>query len=307
MSAARLTLGPVLFNWPPGKWRDFHFRIADEAPVDSVCIGEVVCSKRAPLFVPHFAEVVERLQGAGKEVVVSTLALIMNDSEMAAVRDTAAADGPLVEANDIAACALLAGRPHAVGPLVNVYNEDTLNYLARLGAVRVCLPCELPADSLAVLAAQGGPELEVQAFGRLPLAVSARCYHARSHGLHKDDCQYVCEEDPDGMAVETLDGDPFLAINGTQTLSHAYVNLLGELAGLRGIGVTRFRLSPHDTDMVAVAGLFRDVLDGRLEPGTATERLAGLVGGAPFCNGYLHGIEGDAFGDGAGFGKIVAG
>ena len=32
--ASELTLGPVLFNWEPERWRDFYFRIADEAPVD---------------------------------------------------------------------------------------------------------------------------------------------------------------------------------------------------------------------------------------------------------------------------------
>ncbi|HUI94161.1 MAG TPA: U32 family peptidase, partial [Xanthobacteraceae bacterium] len=36
-----LTLGPVLFNWPADRWRDFYVRIADEAPVDRVCVGEV--------------------------------------------------------------------------------------------------------------------------------------------------------------------------------------------------------------------------------------------------------------------------
>jgi len=30
---SELTLGPVLFNWQPERWRDFYFRIADEAPV----------------------------------------------------------------------------------------------------------------------------------------------------------------------------------------------------------------------------------------------------------------------------------
>ena len=52
MSKARprmnLTLGPVLFNWPVGRWVDFYARVADEAPVDRVCLGEVVCSKRQP-------------------------------------------------------------------------------------------------------------------------------------------------------------------------------------------------------------------------------------------------------------------
>lgn len=47
---AELTMGPVLFHWPVETLRDFYFHIADEAPVDNVCLGEVVCHKRAPFF-----------------------------------------------------------------------------------------------------------------------------------------------------------------------------------------------------------------------------------------------------------------
>ena len=72
----RLTLGPVLFNWAPDAWRDFHFRIADEAPIDRVLIGEVVCSKRSPFFAEHLPAVAERLADAGKEVVFASLALV---------------------------------------------------------------------------------------------------------------------------------------------------------------------------------------------------------------------------------------
>jgi len=288
---AKLTLGPVLFNWAPEAWRDFYFGIADEAPVDSVCLGEVVCSKRRPLFEPYLAAVVERLERTGKEVVFSTLALIMDERETAHVRAIAATEGLYVEANDISAAALLAGRPHAIGPFINVYNEATLAFLVERGATRVCLPVELPAESLAVLAASSDVELEVQVFGRLPLAISARCYHARSCGLLKDNCQFVCDQDPDGMDVETLDGDPFLAVNGPQILSSTYGNLWGELKALKEMGIRRFRLSPHNTDMVQVARLFRDGLDGR-DPPQAEERLAELVNGAAFSNGFFHGVAG---------------
>ncbi|MBT3237323.1 MAG: U32 family peptidase, partial [Rhodospirillaceae bacterium] len=189
-----LVMGPVLFNWTPEDWRDFHFRMADEADVDVVCVGEVVCSKRAPFFEPYMADVIERLLAADKQVILSTLALIMNKREMKSVRDTAAIDEDniIVEANDVSAVALLGGRPHAVGPFVNVYNEGTLAYLARNGARSVCLPVELGMDALGALAKDSPAELEVMVFGRLPLAISARCYHARAHGLHKDGCQYVC-------------------------------------------------------------------------------------------------------------------
>ena len=40
-----------------------------------------------------------------------------------------------------------------------------------------------------------GMETEVLAFGRLPLAVSARCFTARAHNLPKDQCDFRCATD----------------------------------------------------------------------------------------------------------------
>lgn len=294
-----LVMGPVLFNWTPEDWRDFHFRIADEADVDEVCIGEVVCSKRSPFFAPYLAEVIERLRAADKQVLLSTLALIMNTREMESVRDAAAMDDPdiLVEANDVSATALLSGQPHAVGPYVNVYNEGTLAYLAENGARSVCLPVELGLDALAALAKNSPTQLEVLVFGRLPLAISARCYHARAHSLHKDGCQYVCDKDPDGMTVETLDGEPFLAVNGVQTLSHAYADLSASVPDLLDLGISRLRLSPHaNVDMVAVAEAFRGVAEGTLGVEEAQARFATWLDDAAFCNGYINNRIGCAYG-----------
>ena len=295
---AALTLGPLLFNWPAREQRDFYFRIADEAPLHTVCLGEVVCGKREALVAADRETVAERLRRAGKQIVWSTLALVTGPRDRASLRAiTALADGAagdLVEANDLGAVALLSGRPHAIGPFVNVYNEGTLRHLARGGARRVTLPFELPATSLRVLAAAAPAELEVQVFGRMPLAISARCYHARTLGLSKNTCDFVCTLDPDGMAVETLDRQPFLAINGTQTLSHAIGNLAGELPDLMAMGFARFRLSPHRLDMVAVAETFRAVLDGRTTGEEAGARLAELAPFAPFANGFFHGREGAA-------------
>ena len=76
-----LTLGPVLFNWEPAAWRDFYFRIADEAPVDTVAVGEIVCSKRLPLYAEHLPAVLDRLASAGKTVLLSSLILVTLDRE----------------------------------------------------------------------------------------------------------------------------------------------------------------------------------------------------------------------------------
>ena len=291
-------MGPVLFNWTPEVWRDFHFRIADEADVDAVCVGEVVCSKRAPFFAPYLPEVIERLVAADKQVLLSTLALIMNKREMESVREAAAIDedNVIVEANDVSATALLSGKPHAIGPYVNVYNEGTLAYLAGNGARSVCLPVELNLDALAALAKDSPTQLEVLVFGRLPLAISARCHHARARGLHKDGCQYICIENPNGMEVETLDGEPFLAVNGVQTLSHAYADLSASVPDLLDLGIRRLRLSPHaGVDMVAVAETFHAVAAGTLEPQEARARLQAGIGDAAFCNGYILGEIGSVY------------
>lgn len=290
-----ITLGPVLFNWKPEVLRDFYFRMADARHIDTVHVGEVVCSKRTPFFEPFIPEVVERLGAAGKQVVLSSLALIMNDRELNQARDLAADSELLVEANDISVAALMKGRPFVAGPLLNIYNEGTRATLEAMGAVRVCLPAELAADAIVAVAEGARAEIEIQAFGRLPLAISARCYAARARNLTKDGCQYVCADDTDGMAVETLDEVPFLAVNGTQTMSYHHMSLLGEVAELARRGITRFRLWPHSVDMDAVAGLFRAVLDASLDPAEAEDRLQALCPSADFANGYIHGRPGHQY------------
>ncbi|MGY0834389.1 ubiquinone anaerobic biosynthesis protein UbiV [Azospirillum argentinense] len=294
-----LTLGPVLFNWPAERWRDFYARIADEAPVDAVVVGEIVCSKRAPFLAPVMDEVIARLAAAGKEVWLASPILVGSDRERAAMRDLVESDLLPVEANDMGALALLEGRRHAVGPFINSYNEATLSWLAGRGAVAVSLPAELPAGSVAVMAKTGaalGLSMEVQVFGRAPLAISARCYHARAHALHKDGCQFVCANDPDGMPVSTVDGQPFLSVNGTQTLSHGYLALAAEIDRLRAMGIQRFRLSPQDLDMVAVATAFRSVLDGERSGQDVMAELRGMTA-VPLENGFFHNMAGAAYAD----------
>ncbi|APF39391.1 U32 family peptidase (plasmid) [Chelatococcus daeguensis] len=284
-----LTLGPVLFNWQADDWRDFYFRIADEAPVETVVVGEVVCSKRMPFFARHLPTVAERLTAAGKEVIFGSLALVALERERRQMEELAKSEDLTVEANDVSVLRHLAGRPHAIGPFVNIYNEATAAFFASRGARRMCLPPELPAASVAAIAA-GVPEVmvEVFAFGRVPLAISARCYHARLHKLTKDNCRFVCEKDPDGLAVETLDNEPFLTVNGVQTLSQTVTNLVGDIDLLRSAGIGALRLSPQCCDMVAVARLFREVIDGRREAREAEAALAEVYPGAVFANGFVH-------------------
>lgn len=292
MTNSELTLGPVLYNWSPERWRDFYFEIADEAPVDNVCIGEVVCQKRAPFYQPVIAEVVERLERGGKRVVHSALTLIMSDADLALAKSLTTAEDLYIEANDISEVSDLKGKPFAIGPFINVYNEGTLAFLAGQGADRICLPAELPFDAIKAMAKSTSLDVEVQVFGRTPLAISARCYHARAHAKQKAGCEYVCGFDDDGMTIDTMDGTPFLTVNGTQTQSFTCLNLISDLADLNEAGVKAFRLHPQAIDMVEVAEHFRAVLDGQREAGEAMADLEDLWTESPFSNGFLKGTDG---------------
>ena len=289
-SCLQLTLGPILFNWPTEQWSDFYRRIADEAPVDRVCVGEVVCSKRLALRFDAISGVLERLERGGKEVVCATLALPIMPRELHAIREVIEA-GYLVEANDISTIHLLAGRPHVVGPFLNVYNEDALLLHRELGATRICLSPELPLKQCLLIAAEN-PTVEVFAFGRAPLALSARCYHAHAHGLSKDSCQFICERDLDGMDVYSIDGQPFLAVNGIQTLGHGVTAAVAQVTSLRAAGIASLRLSPHACDMVRVATTFRDLIDAQIDPDEAQTILASLSLPGPLTDGYLRGFAG---------------
>ncbi|MGD1038709.1 MAG: U32 family peptidase [Roseiarcus sp.] len=293
-----LTLGPILFNWKRERRRDFYFRIADEAPIDCVYLGEVVCSKREPFFVDDLPAIAERLSAAGKQVALSTLALVTTDREMEAIRERCGGE-LMIEANDVASVKLLAGAPYIAGPFINVFNEATLDFLVRGGAVRVNTPVELSGAAVATLARHSPVETETLVFGRQPLSISMRCYHARAYGLTKDSCQFVCELDPDGLAADQLDGKRLLVINGTQTLSHGYAALLSQLDDLQSAGVTHFRLSPQATDMVRVAELYRAALDRRIAAEEALAGLRALVEPTPFVNGYIRGREGMSWSESA--------
>ncbi|MFT4162291.1 ubiquinone anaerobic biosynthesis protein UbiV [Shinella sp.] len=293
---AALSLGPVYYLWDGPKWRDFYFRIADEADIGHVTLGETVCSKRQHFSEPHVAEVIERLEAAGKQVTLSTLAMVTLERESRHVRDLVRDSIHPVEANDLSALGLLKGKPHSVGPLVNVYNAATARTLAARGADNICLPPELPAASIRqMLAAMPDFSFELFAFGRMPLAISARCAHARSKGLTKDNCQFICGEDPDGLPLRTLDRQSFLVLNGVQTMSNSCVMLLDDLASLISAGLSRVRLSPQDCDMVAVAKLYRMVLDGRMDGDEAIAAISTIYPSVPFSNGFLHQKEGAAW------------
>ena len=223
------------------------------------------------------------------------MALLEAESELLTLRRLCDNGRFTVEANDMGAVRLLAEQntPFVLGTGINVYNSHTLRVLAGLGARRWIMPVELSRQTLASIQMERpvGVETEVFVYGRMPLAYSARCFTARYHNLPKDDCQYRCLNDPEGLTLSTREGQAFLTLNGIQTQSAQTCNLLLELAALRELNVDVLRISPQAEGTGAVVSAFAASLHGERDPVTAAQALnAALPYGA--CNGYWHGQPG---------------
>jgi collagenase-like PrtC family protease len=222
--------------------------------------------------------------------------LIESESDLKALRKVVADRRFLVEANEWGAVRLLAEarHPFVAGPTLNAYNPDTLALLADLGATRWVPPVEMPRDMLASMPVPAGMETELFAYGRLPLAFSARCFTARHYNLQKDDCQFRCIEHPDGLVLASREGEDFLCINGIQTQSARVMSLAHRLDELKAAKVDLLRISPQARHTERIATLFRALLDGTLAPADAPAKLAPLMPAQP-CDGYWLGEAGMAW------------
>lgn len=286
-----LTVGPNQFFWSAERWAALYDQLAS-APVERVVLGELVCSKRLPFYQDRIPEAIATLQAAGKSVALTSLALVTLKRERKLTAELAEM-GVEIEINDLTALAHLPQEARfLVGPLVNVYNEGTLAWLAKRGAHRVCLPPELPLSSVARLAAAAadlGVAIEVWGHGRLPLAISGRCYHARLHGRTKDNCQFACEDDPDGLDVHTMDDQPFMAMNGVQTLSDSYASAAYHIDALAKAGVSALRLSPQSKGFAAICEQYRRLLDAPDTGDQTIKAIREIDDTTRLSNGFLTG------------------
>lgn len=289
----KLSLGPITYFWSRETLLEFYDRIAS-TPVDIVYLGETVCSKRRSLKAGEWLDLAADLQAAGKEVVLSSLTLLEAGSELASLKRLCREQGFMIEANDMAAVQQLAGnKPFVTGPSVNIYNTRTLSVLAGLGLQRWVLPVELSRDTLAdmQLLRPAGVATEVFAFGRLPLAWSARCFTARAHNLPKDDCRFRCLDYPDGLLLSTREDESFLVLNGIQTQSARTLNLISELDDLKQLQVDVLRISPQSRHTEVIIDTFHRCLQGDITASEAETQLDKLMPVGP-CNGYWFGDAG---------------
>lgn len=289
----KLALGPVLYFWPRETVFEFYQTIAN-TPVDIVYLGEMVCSRRRELKLSDWLDIADLLANAGKEVVLSTQALLESKTDMGTLHRIAENGRYGVEANDMGAVNCISGKmPFVAGAHLNIFNAPTLQFMAETGAKRWVMPLEMSSNGLDHVLKERpeGMETEVFAYGRMPLAFSARCFTARHHNLPKDDCQFRCMEYPDGLALKTRESQHFLTLNGIQTQSALVYNLVNEIDAMKKLGVDIVRISPQAKDTDRIIGLFRDVLDGKTTGPQALAQMEALMPDQP-CNGYWYGKPG---------------
>jgi collagenase-like PrtC family protease len=288
----KISLGPILYYWTRKSVQDFYDQ-AVNWPVDIVYLGEVVCSRRHEMRLDDWLDVAIKLADAGKEVVLSTQALLESESDLKVLRRLAKNGRFGIETNDMGAVRLSAGKPFIVGTHINTYNGETLEILAEHGATRWVMPVELSRSMLTELLAKKPQEMETEvfAYGRLPLAFSSRCFTARRYNLPKDDCRFLCMDHPCGMTLHTREGQPFLTLNGIQTQSASIYNLISEINDMRQLGVDVVRISPQPTYTGEVITTFRSAVDGVMSVAEAKATLIPCLFDAP-CDGYWHGRPG---------------
>jgi len=136
-------------------------------------------------------------------------------------------------------------------------------------------------------------ETEYQIFGRMPLAYSARCFTARHYQLAKDDCQFKCLDDEQGILIKTQESDSFAQINGIQTQSAKVTNLLNRWQELKQADIDILRIVPVSAnDTLLVIQQLQEMI-GADESREINEQ--DFSEAYEYCNGYWLQSEGMAY------------
>ncbi len=261
----KYSLGAIQYYWPKQTVEEFYQQAAN-SNADIIYLGETVCSKRRELREKDWLNVATELAKSGKQVVLSTMALLEAPSEVKILKKYCDNGDFLIEANDVGAIEICRANQveFVCGQAINIYNSPAVKRMLGMGMQRWVTPVELGKEWLAELLGELESqnlrdkfEVEIQAYGNLPLAYSARCFTARSENKSKDDCQLCCIKYPQGRVTTSQEDKQLFVINGIQTMSGDCFNLINDLASMENI-IDIIRISPQLENTFTIVDEFID-------------------------------------------------
>ncbi len=282
----KYALGPLLYYWPRTDVESFYQQACD-SDADVVYLGETVCSKRREMRYDDWMTLARELANSGKQVILSTMALLEAPSELSAMQRYIDNGEFLIEASDVSAIQFAHEKklPFVASPALNIYSAQALQIMLKKGMMRWCMPVELSRDWLQKLVNDAENlgirdqfEVEIFAYGNLPLAYSARCFTARAEDRPKDKCETCCIKYPQGIEVKSQEGQAVFTLNGIQTMSGYCYDLSADMASMQGL-VDVVRISPESQETLDVVRQFKQRM-----PSTTPRHHS--------CNGYWHNIAG---------------
>ena len=249
--------------------------------------------------------VVSSLHAAGKRAYVTTPAAPREADlpHVSRLVDAAAAAGAdALEIHNMGVLRIVRekGRPVPahMGAYANVYTHLAAGVMRDAGAVRVRPNAEVSLDEMAILAREGGVEVEVHVHGKIPLGITDRCFLLTESEETDPKCPSACRE------IHWLTSHQWvLKTVGKGVLSGRDMCLLEHLPRLVADGFRVFRVEGlYETAAYRseIGAVYREALARAFAGGSfALEDRWGDAARrhAPrgLCNGYAFGTAGRAY------------
>jgi len=289
----------------------------DFSSFDAVRLGNPYCRRVEGNYAGETAllrEAVRALHDAGKRAYVTTPAAPRGHDlpRVGSLIEAAAAAGAdALEVHNMGVLRMLRERgnplPAHMGAFANVYTHLSAAVMREYGATRVRPNAEVSLEESAILAAEGGVEVEVLVHGKIPLGVTEKCFLLDAPEEEDPNCPAACREErwltakrPAGGGNRGNEGAWVLKNVGKGVLSGKEMCMIEHIPRLLA---DRFRVfvveGLYETAAwrSQVGAVYREAILAAAsgEPFGVREEWAGILrrhSRHGFCNGYWFGRSG---------------
>lgn len=289
----------------------------DLSSFDAVRLGNPYCRRAEGNYAGEtelLREAVRGLHAAGKRAYVTTPAAPRGHDlpRVGALIEAAVSAGAdALEVHNMGVLRMLRERgnplPAHMGAFANVYTHLSAAVMREYGASRVRPNAEVSLEESAILAAEGGVEVEVLVHGKIPLGVTEKCFLLDAPEGEDPKCPTACQAEhwltakrPSGRMDPAGEGAWVLKNVGKGVLSGRDMCMIEHLPRLLSEGFRIFTVeglyetAPWRSE---VGSVYREALRSAAsgEPFAVRQEWAKILRGHSrngFCNGYWFGQSG---------------